>query len=79
MEKLDLHGVRHGDVRRKVINFIEDNWGNMNDLEVITGHSSIMKGIVINTIEEYKLPYNVGSMFDPMAPKIIFWTELEEV
>ncbi len=79
MERLDLHGVQHEDVKREVIHFIEDNWCNMDDLEVITGHSSVMKSIVISTIREYKLPYLVGSMLDATEPKIIFWTETEEV
>lgn len=74
MYKLDLHGTRHNEVRHKLINFIEDNWNSSEDLEVITGHSLKMKGIVINVIEEYNLPYNVGSMLDKLAPKIIFWT-----
>ena len=79
MERLDLHGIRHADAKQEVIRFIEDNWGNMDDLEVVTGHSSVMKGIVIDTIEEYKLPHNIGSLFDPRAPKIIFWMGTEEV
>lgn len=73
MHKLDLHGTRHSDVRSKLINFIEDNWNSSEDLEVITGHSTKMKGVVINILEEYNLSYNIGSMFDTLAPKIIFW------
>ena len=74
LHKLDLHGVRHDDVKSKVINFIEDNWSSEEDLEIITGHSSKMKGIVLNVLDEYKLPYTIGDMFNKLAPKIIFWT-----
>ena len=73
--KLDLHGIRHEDVRQILIHFIEDNWDTDEDLEVITGNSLKMKGIVINVIEEYHLPYNIGSMFNKLAPKIIFWSQ----
>lgn len=79
MEKLDLHGVRHADTKQEVINFIEGNWGNMGDFEIITGHSQTMKIIVINTLDEYNLPYHIGSLFDSQAPKITFWIETEEV
>lgn len=73
MFKLDLHGVRHEDAKQQVINFIEDNWNSNEDLEIITGHSSKMKGIVINVLNEYKLSYTIGNMFDKLAPKITFW------
>jgi len=72
--KLDLHGVRHEDARRQTIRFIEENWDQENELEIITGHSQRMKGIVIQVIEEYDLPYNIGRMFDPNGPRIITWT-----
>ncbi len=74
LHKLDLHGVRHDDVKSKVINFIEDNWNSEEDLEIITGHSSKMKGIVLNVLDEYKLPYTIGDMFNKLVPKITFWT-----
>ena len=64
-KKLDLHGVRHEDVRQKVINVIEDNWDTDNTIEVITGHSPKMKEIVLSLVEEYKLGYmpaNHGSV-----------------
>ena len=44
------------------------------DLEIITGHSSKMKGIVLNVLDEYKLPYTIGDMFNKLVPKITFWT-----
>jgi len=73
--KLDLHGIRHIDAKREVIRFIEDNWRSGDEIEIITGHSAVMKGIVINILDEYKLSYNVGRMFDPNGPRIITWLE----
>jgi len=72
--KLDLHGVRHKEARRKTIRFIEDNWDNGNELEIITGHSTRMKGIVVNVIQEYDLSYGIGNWFDSISPRIITWT-----
>lgn len=63
MAKLDLHGMRHIDVRSSVIGFIEDNWDSEADLSIVTGHSPRMKGIVKEVIEEYKLDYKEGDFF----------------
>ena len=60
MEKLDLHGIRHGKVRNVLIRFIENLWYTKTDVEIITGHSQKMKSIVIEVLEEYKLEYNDG-------------------
>lgn len=70
---IDLHGYTHEDARRAVIRFVESNWDVSGEYEVITGHSTKMRGVVMNVLEEYNLPYNIGSMFDPMLPKVIFW------
>lgn len=72
--RLDLHGVKHKEARSKTIRFIEDNWDNNSELEIITGRSMKMKGIVVNVIEEYDLPYSIGGWFDPISPRIITWT-----
>ena len=72
-KRLDLHGVKHENVKQEVICFIEDNWNSEENLEVITGHSAKMKGIVLNVLDEYKLLYILGGMFDKQAPKITFW------
>ncbi len=65
MKKLDLHRVRHKDVRSKVIRFVEDNWNLTNDeVEIITGHSPEMQEIVKTVLVEYSLPYTVGRRFD---------------
>lgn len=74
IKTLDLHGLTHEDARREVIRFIEDHFNDTDvEMEVITGHSTKMKGIVLNALEEYKLSPNIGSMSDPLCPKIIFW------
>ena len=45
MRKLDLHGVRHGDVDRMVEDFIYMNQGEM-PLEIICGNSDKMIQLV---------------------------------
>ena len=63
--KLDLHGVRHHEVRNKVIRLVEDNWGEGLIVEIITGNSYEMKSIVGNVLNEYNLDYKVGTFFNP--------------
>ena len=71
--KLDLHGTRHRDVKREVISFIEKNFNDYNnDFEVVTGHSSIMKDIVISVLKEYKIAHVVGK-YGYGDTVIIFW------
>ncbi len=61
MKELNLHGVRHEDVKQKVIKFIEQNWdGDENGPEIVTGHSQDMRQLVIDVLGEYKLDYRVG-------------------
>jgi DNA-nicking Smr family endonuclease len=60
-DKLDLHGVRHGDATRKVIRFIEDHWDCGREIEIITGHSKVMRRIVEKTLEEYDLEFTINS------------------
>jgi len=72
--KLDLHGVRHEEARRRTIRFIEANWDNGNELEIITGHSPRMKGLVMEVLQEYNLSYNIGYLYEVDAPRIITWT-----
>ena len=72
--KLDLHGVRHEEARRQTIRFVEEHWDDGSELEIITGHSQRMKGIVMNVLEEYDLTYNIGRLFDVDGPRIITWT-----
>ena len=63
--KLDLHGVRHHEVRNKVIRLVEDNWGEGLNVEIVTGNSDEMKSIVGNVLDEYHLDYKVGTFFNP--------------
>lgn len=60
MKKIDLHGIKHENVRSQLIRFIEDLWGTDERVEIITGHSNEMKTIVIEVLKEYKLEYNNG-------------------
>jgi len=62
MIKLDLHGTKHWRVRQRVINLIEDFWGQEKELQIITGYSTHMKEEVIKVIEEYKLSYTIGDI-----------------
>jgi hypothetical protein len=63
MEKLDLHGLRHEDVRNEVVRFVEANWvtdGTGTELEIVTGYSPTMKRIAGIVLDEYDLDYKVG-------------------
>lgn len=73
MRKLDLHGIRHGMVRHKVIRFIEDSWDIKEEIEIMTGHSKKMQEIVEEVLKEYKLDYKVGDFlrFNKTFIKII--------
>jgi len=69
-DKLDLHGVKHVDVKPMVIRFIEDLLRTKTVVEIITGHSPKMKAIVIEVLEEYKLEYSDGG-FLGVNPAVI--------
>lgn len=66
--KIDLHGVKHQDVQRKLdIFFWECMQKNAKQAEVITGISPKMKQIVRDVCKEYKLDviefsFNPGSL-----------------
>ena len=60
MEKLDLHNLHYEDVKRSLIRKIEMYWGSNEVLEIITGHSSKMRGIVTKLLDEYSLDYQIG-------------------
>lgn len=70
MQKIDLHGVKHEDVRSQLIRFIESLWATNTDVQIVTGHSPEMKAIVIEILKEYKLEYNIGG-FLGMIPAVI--------
>ncbi len=60
MHVLDLHGIRHEDVEAKCHRFINEHWNNQ--LTIITGHSSTMRSIVCNVLDQYNLQYIVGGI-----------------
>ncbi len=66
MSKIDLHGVKHEDVQRKLdIFFWEMIQKNKNQVEVITGISTRMKDLVKITCQDYgfkiiELNFNPG-------------------
>jgi len=64
---LDLHGVRHEDVKPEVVRFVEKNWNSGVKGTIITGHSEKMKVLVIEVLDEYKLTHNT---FRSNYPKI---------
>ena len=68
MNSLDLHGIRHEFVIRELDNFF---WKMMQkksgSVEIITGISDKMKGIVIDTCSDYNFrvsdhPTNIGCL-----------------
>ena len=61
MNRLNLHGVRHADVERSVIRFVEGNWGKNKPVVIITGNSPQMKELVRNVLDEYNLSYTAGN------------------
>ena len=71
MRRIDLHGVKHEDVRTKIIHFIEDNWSADVQVEIITGCSDRMVELVVEIIEEYSLTYNIGGQLDLTRDKVI--------
>jgi hypothetical protein len=72
MNKLDLHGVKHEDVRRDVINFVEGNWSSGKEVEIITGNSKKMLDIVLEVVLEYNLEYRFGNYAAVKSRLLIF-------
>jgi hypothetical protein len=70
-DTLDLHGVKHQDVMRKVDEFMgEMITSNHHHLYIVTGISVHMQDIVISTLKDYNLDYEVGDYFNPGYIKI---------
>ena len=73
--KIDLHTLKHKDAQRAVIRFIEDHWNEEAELEIVTGNSAAMKGLVMNILDEYNLTYQIGRVFDIRnRGYIVTWT-----
>jgi DNA-nicking Smr family endonuclease len=66
--KLDLHGMKHIDVSKKVDEFIwEAMQRNEQSVEIITGNSEQMKDVVRECVEDYgfvcnEVFWNFGSL-----------------
>ena len=61
--KIDLHGIKHIDVRQKIICFVERYWNTGTKIQIVTGNSTAMKKEVIEVLEEYDLDYVIGDFF----------------
>jgi len=66
--ELDLHGIKHGDVSRKLDAFLFEHINRgTNELEVITGISPKMKEVVREVLKDYGMTAtdkwgNIGSL-----------------
>jgi hypothetical protein len=59
--KLDLHGIKHSDVKRELdIFFWRAMQRKLNQVEVVTGHSDQMKDLVFETCREYGFSVKEG-------------------
>ncbi len=69
MSSLDLHGIKHSDVPKKLDSFIWESMKNeLKEIEIITGISEQMKRIVRDTV----IDYNMDCYEEPLNPgKII--------
>jgi hypothetical protein len=75
IHRIDLHRLKHEDAERAVIRFIEEHWDEDAELEIITGNSTKMRGLVINILDEYHLTYQISRMFEPNNKGyIVTWT-----
>jgi DNA-nicking Smr family endonuclease len=63
--KLDLHGKSHYEISNLVDQFI---WEGMirgkHEVEIVTGNSDRMKDFVIKSIQDYKLEYKIGDLWN---------------
>mgnify|MGYP001067851180 FL=1 len=60
-DRLDLHGVRHSEVSRMVDIFLTETINSeFSFLYIVTGVSDRMQDIVIETIKDYNLDYDIG-------------------
>ncbi|HAW80784.1 MAG TPA: hypothetical protein DCX27_14360 [Balneola sp.] len=61
MNKLDLHGTPHDEAKNLTASFIEKNLRRASILEVVTGHSSAMRDIVLGVLTQYNLEWYLGT------------------
>ncbi len=74
MTRLDLHGVRHGDVERKVTSLIESNWDSEKGLTIVTGHSPKMRKLVTDALDNYGLEYYIGGVLGVSNSFLTFYS-----
>ena len=56
MPKIDLHGMRHEEVARTLENFLYEHMQKgTTEIEVVTGNSTEMKGIVKEVLSDYDM------------------------
>lgn len=56
MKQLDLHGIKHSEVKILLDQFLWENMkSNQREVEVITGQSEHMKKIVRDCVDEYMM------------------------
>lgn len=59
MKTLDLHGVKHADVPKLLDQFLwEQIQKKSREVEIITGISHAMIGLVIKNLKDYDFTYN---------------------
>ncbi len=56
MKILDLHGIKHHEVKQKCHIFINDHWGER--VKIVTGHSKEMIKLVCEVLSFYSLQYS---------------------
>ena len=76
LDKLDLHGTYHKDVKQKLDTFLHNAViNNLAEVEVVTGNSDKMKEIVKTILAEYNLSgsspiYNTGTLIISLGVKL---------
>ena len=63
---LDLHGVKHIDVKTIVEDYVLCNQMHF-PLKIITGNSDSMKNIVMNSLKSHKFKYRIGDTFNKVC------------
>ena len=51
--QLDLHGIKHADVRRECDAFMTRIWGSYDCVDIITGNSDEMRILVVDALSDY--------------------------
>ena len=58
--RLDLHGVKHVDVRRKCDTFMTQIWGSYDCVDIITGNSDQMRKMVVSALSDYDVEISMS-------------------